>query len=95
MGIQAVKQHTTRHYPRSLPESTVNKIEAAIEAHLDAIHALTTVLDNATPDADLEPYLAEADDEREEDVGDEGEAGSDDDLSDDDPQNDRPYPGAI
>jgi hypothetical protein len=71
---QANAEHITRHFPRALSEGARMKVEAAIEAHLAAIEALTDCLDTSEPDSDLEPYLAglgresddrEADEERE------------------------------
>ena len=40
--------------PRSLPKAAVNKVHAAIEAHLDAAQALHEFLDAAEGDADEE-----------------------------------------
>lgn len=55
---QAKHAYTTRKYPRALSKSAVTVIEAAVEAHLMAIEALTTCLDSHQPDPDLEPSLA-------------------------------------
>ena len=44
--------------PRALPRSARQKVEAAVEAHLAAVSALTAFLDEAEVDTDLEPSLA-------------------------------------
>jgi hypothetical protein len=80
MAAQADARSITSSLPRALPKSARVKVEHAIQAHQDAAHALLDFLDQIDGDADFEPYLGSGDD-REVDVGDEGESGADDDLS--------------
>jgi hypothetical protein len=52
---QANARSITPSLPRALPKAAAQKVGAAIEAHLDAIEALTAFLDEADGDPDEEP----------------------------------------
>ncbi len=51
---QANSHTITPALPRALPQSARRKVEAAVEAHLAAVTALTAFLDEADGDPDLE-----------------------------------------
>jgi hypothetical protein len=51
---QANNHTITPALPRALPSSARRKVEAAVEAHLAAVAALTAFLDEADGDPDLE-----------------------------------------
>src|SRR5256885_4187337 len=55
---QANNNSITIPLPRALPQAARRKVEAAVEAHLAAVTALTAFLDEADVDSDLEPELA-------------------------------------
>lgn len=68
--------------PNVLLPARKQKIERAIDRHLSLVTVLIALLDEADGDAELEPSLviwgSDGTDDREVDVGDEGEAFSDD-----------------
>ena len=55
---QAGRHSITVPLPKALPQAARKKVEAAVEAHLSAVQALTAFLDEADGDPDLEPSLA-------------------------------------
>jgi len=85
--------------PVALPDGERERLEAALESHLNAAQSIIERLDELDGDENLEPYLAGwsgvPTDDREQDAGDEGERGADDDLSCEDPITQFALPVAI